>query len=53
MSMIDSMKKANKFVIYPENKARQKWELLVTVLLLLTLIVTPWNLAFTVKDSTG
>lgn len=45
--MLASMKMANKCVIYPENKARQKWELLVTLLLLLTLIVTPWNLAFT------
>jgi len=32
---------------------RQRWELFVTSLLLLTLIVTPWNLAFVEEDTTS
>ena len=45
-------KQRKRCVVYPDNKARGRWELTVTILLLLTLLITPWNLGFAEEENT-
>jgi hypothetical protein len=45
-------KQRKRCVVYPDNKARARWELTVTILLLLTLLITPWNLGFSEEENT-
>lgn len=34
------------FVIYPEDKLKATWDLFITIVLLITCVNTPWNIAF-------
>jgi hypothetical protein len=36
--------------LYPENKFRLKWELLITLLLIITLIITPYKVGFGISS---
>ena len=43
-----------RWLIYPENKHKEAWDLFMTVILLYTCISTPYNIAFITKmDTTG
>jgi hypothetical protein len=38
------------WIIYPENLYKANYEMLMTLILLITCIVTPYNIAFTSDD---
>jgi hypothetical protein len=42
------MKRQNKvkYILYPENSKKAKWDILMTLILILTCIITPLRLAF-------
>lgn len=39
------------FLIYPENKLKSVWDLLMTIVLLVSCVMTPLNLAFGNDDN--
>ena len=39
------------FIIYPENKTKSLWDLFMTIILILTCIMTPLNIAFNDIDN--
>ena len=53
--VIDRMTKhkdQKRFIIYPENKRKSWWDFFITIILLVTCLLTPWQLAFyAVEDS--
>jgi len=36
----------NKFLIFPDMRKKQYWDLLITLLILISCLITPWRLAF-------
>lgn len=45
--------KVNIWILFPDDNIRTKWELMITVLLIFTSIMTPYRIAFYDVDGTG